>query len=102
MIHYEWAIETVNLDEFGDVEETQGQESCRHALEWAKRWPAPQGMRNDLVLVRDDDERRSWAYFTGDTPPTHFQDAYQIDRAKVPKAYLAEYARAMKNNSKKC
>jgi len=56
--------------------------------------PTDDGTRNEIVLVRDDDYERSWAYIEGGKIPDHFTDANGCDCVKVPKRFNAEVARA--------
>lgn len=84
---YEWDIETWEDDEVVDhdhrdkVHEFGGEKLTRAVAEDGYR----------LVLVRDDDRGRSWAYVTNGELPTHFLDAYERPTAKVPARFVSEF-----------
>lgn len=99
MIGYEWDIEETEA-ESGDILDHY---HVGKLSEFSPEQVAAIDNRSRvLVLVRDDwgmDGERSWAYtITGPDGtlmlPTHFEDAYNRDTAKVPKKFHAELARA--------
>lgn len=86
---YEWDVETVAVAdtadyEAGEVLEHWHQSSKADALRVAAAPAHPtQGYR--VVLVRDDDAGRSWAYLGANgAMPTHFLDAYDRPTHLVP------------------
>lgn len=91
---YEWDVETVadrDSDDFadGDVIEHYHTASFKECMEYVNKYPPEAGTRYDIVLVRDDDEGRSWAYlFHGNMLP--FLDAYNNNVCKVPKRFITE------------
>ena len=100
MVVYEWDCETVasiDTDEFaeGDVIEHAHAPTLRETLKWARDVPLEPGTRYEIVLVRDDDEGRSWAYLEDGALPEYFLDAYNHRVAKVPKRFQAETARCI-------
>lgn len=84
---YEWDIETWDGDEIIDhdhrasVHEFGGEELTLAVAEDGYR----------LVLVRDDNEGRSWAYVTNGELPSHFLDAFEKKVAKVPDRFVREF-----------
>ena len=88
-VEYEWDVETVADEptadyEAGEVLEHWHQPSKADALRVASGLPRPT-QAYKVVLVRDDDAGRSWAYLNADgTMPTHFADAYGRPTHKVP------------------
>lgn len=92
---YEWDCETVADGEswrFEDgevIEHTHGS-SFAEVMAWASENPPERGIRYELVLVRDDDKGRSWAYMTNGKLPEYFTDADGSDAAKVPKRFHQE------------
>ena len=89
MVEYEWDVETV--DEYGDIEH----EHCASYADCLRLMdePAPEGCRYDVVLVRDDDYERSWAYMENNKLPEYFKDVYGRRVVKVPKRFVAEVAK---------
>ena len=74
-VFYEWDVETHadgNSPEYedGEVIDHRFCASFKEAVLVASR-PAPPNFRWAVVLVRDDDDRRSWAYLAADNtlPP---------------------------------
>lgn len=86
-VTYEWDIETWADDEVIDhdhrdrVHDFGGEELTRAVAEDGYR----------LVLVRNDDKGRSWAYVANGELPTHFLDAYEKPVAKVPARFVTEF-----------
>lgn len=86
-VTYEWDIEKYDGDEIVDhnhrdiVHEFDGEELTLAVAEDGYR----------LVLVRDDDSGRSWAYVTNGELPTDFLDAYGKIVAKVPQRFFKEF-----------
>lgn len=99
MVIYEWDIETVT-DE--DTEEHEKNEVLDHNFcesykalrEQLTRFPdAGDGLRFDVVLVRDGYYGRSWAYVEDGKLPEFFHDADGRNAALVPKRFHAEVRR---------
>jgi hypothetical protein len=105
MVVYEWDCETVgsiDTDEFaeGDVIEHAHAPTLRETLKWAREEPLEPGTRYEIVLVRDDNEGRSWAYLEENGAlPEYFLDAYDRRVAKVPKRFHAETARCIEGQA---
>jgi hypothetical protein len=93
---YEWDVETVTAVESEDHEEGEVMEHnhCRsyaEAVADSLKYPPPEGCRYDIVLVRDDDDGRSWAYMMNDgNLPEFFYDAVQFPVARVPQKFVKE------------
>lgn len=98
-VYYEWDVEEVQdyIDESGDEQteiiEHWFQMSYEDCIKHISRRPAPSGNRYDIVLVRDDDDGRSWAYMEGGKLPEYAENAFGEDCGKIPKKYHAEVAR---------
>ena len=96
-VTYEWDCETVadgdsaEYDD-GEILDHVHDSRLREVRAWADRYPCEPGRRYALVLVRDDDEGRSWAYVTEGTLPDRFTDAYGADAATVPQRFHREAA----------
>lgn len=94
-VHYEWDVETVEVEHGNpDVQVVDHYhcETFKEALIQSLKGEPLQGLRYDIVLVRDDDDDRSWAYFdvkTG-TIPEYSCDAYNQNAFKIPKRFHAE------------
>lgn len=98
---YEWDCELV-AD--GDSEEYENEDVIDHAhgdsfrdvlatAESRRARPEP-GTKSAVVLVRDDDAGRSWAYLDDDGKlPEAFVDAYGREVAKVPQRFHKEVSR---------
>lgn len=95
MVTYEWDIETWDYDNENEIEVTEHDfaetlsefdaEDLEMALEQGR-----------LVLVRDDDYGRSWAYFSATHVPEYFSvpesdGNYYETNVKVPKRFLEEF-----------
>jgi hypothetical protein len=92
---YEWDVEEVSTlpEDQGDIIEHWFQTSYAGCVK--KSAEAPQaGAEWKVVLVRDDDEGRSWAYMDDGKLPEHFTDANGADCAKVPQKFHAEVQRS--------
>lgn len=94
---YEWDCETVadgdsNDFEDGEVISHLFGDSFQEVKRLSKLNPPEQGFRHEFVLVRDDEEGRSWAYVEGDKLPEFFTDADGADGAKVPQRFVKEIA----------
>ena len=87
-VRYEWDIESWDDDEVVDHDHRDrlhdfGGEKLTQAV------AEDEGLR--LVLVRDDDNGRSWAYVKdGELAPV-FTDAFDRQVAKVPKRFVQEF-----------
>jgi hypothetical protein len=96
-VTYEWDCETVADGnsaecEDGEILDHVHGSSFRDVHAWADKYPCEPGRRYALVLVRDDDEGRSWAYVTEGTLPERFTDANGADAATVPQRFHREVA----------
>ena len=97
-VHYEWDVEeqaaraTAQV-EAGEVLEHWHSATYSEAAQHAASEPAPDVV-HVVVLVRDDDNCRAWAYMEDGKLPEYFEDAYGQPHAKVPKRFHAEVARA--------
>ena len=97
MVRYEWDIETVTNEdteeyEAGEVMDHNHRDDFADTL-WCVEAAPPEGMHYEVVLVRDDDEGRSWAYLTNGRLGSHFLDAYQRRTRPVPQRFRIEVAR---------
>lgn len=93
-VSYEWDVEThtaVESAEFeeGEVLEHDHRDSYAQCAEIASGEP-PEGCRFAIVLVRDDESGRSWAYMEDGELPAHFINAYGKEVAKVPLRFHRE------------
>ncbi|HQR98142.1 MULTISPECIES: hypothetical protein [unclassified Polaromonas] len=102
-VTYEWDIEetidyTGKDDGLNDVLDHLFQpdfKSLKSQLDELKAHDVEDGhVHYDPVLVRDDDNGRSWAYLIDGKLPTHFEDAYQNPVAKVPARFHKEVSSA--------
>ena len=66
--------------------------SYAEALAWAVN--PPRDTEYSIVLVRDDDEARSWAYVHSGALGSHFLDSAGDEMTKVPQRFHAEVASA--------
>lgn len=90
---YEWDCELV--DEHGDIIEHMHGASYAEVKAWSKSNPCKVENTHSIVLVRDDDEWRSWAYVDDDGKlPVFFQDAALCNVARVPQRFHKEIAKA--------
>lgn len=99
-VYYEWDCETVaavNTDDSaeGDILDHAHGATLAEVLKWSKQNPPEFGTRHEIVLVRDDDDCRSWAYldFDGNLPEL-FEDAAGTSLAKVPSRFHYEVSRS--------
>lgn len=92
-VDYEWDVETVEI-ESEDIVDHEFCKDYADAKATAATAPGP-GHRHDIVLVRDDDNGRSWAYMEDGKLPSHFSDAYGNAVAKVPKRFTNEVAKVL-------
>ena len=91
---YEWDVETVTAIDSEKYEENEVLDhhfckSYREAMEVSKATP-PDGCRFEIVLVRDDDKSRAWAYIVDGKLPKFAEDAYGNKWCLVPKRYHDE------------
>lgn len=95
-VYYEWDVEEV--DKYGDIQDHYHSDNYSKCLKWYNTQSANEssGFTSRIVLVRDDDKSRSWAYMVNGDLPLHFEDANGIEVAKVPKRFHDE----VKKNSK--
>lgn len=93
---YEWDVETVADGDTADLEDGEVIEhrhcaSFREAMAYVARDPAPAGCKYLVVLVRDDDDRRSWAYVDEHGAlPEYSSDADGRDYRRVPRRFHVE------------
>lgn len=95
-VRYEWDVETcLDMDSEGneDIVDHNHTESYAEALADFKQ-PAEEGTFKRIVLVRDDDKCRSWAYMEEGKLPEYFEDAYNQETVKVPKRFHDEVTKA--------
>lgn len=97
-VEYEWDVElqaAVDSDdhEEGEVLDHDHQLSYADAMKRAAM-PTPEGFRSVIVLVRDDDAGRSWAYVENGKLAEKFSDANGSDVAKVPARFFKEIGKA--------
>lgn len=93
---YEWDCESVangDSDDFenGEVLDHYHAETYAEVAQRALTVIEIQ-YRHEVVLVRDDDDGRSWAYVTDGKLPERFTDANGADGAKVPNKFHKEVA----------
>ena len=89
-VYYEWDAEGVDRST-GDITAHHHTETALEMVEMFKSHPDD----TDMVLVRDDDNGRSWAYVKDGKLPTHFENSYQVPGAKVPIKHQREFDRAI-------
>lgn len=96
-VGYEWDVEIV-AD--GDTVEHEDGEVLEHdhcgSYAEAKRKAAetpPEGCRYVIVLVRDDDKCRAWAYLEDGKLPETFTDGLGHEYRQVPKRFVDEVAK---------
>jgi hypothetical protein len=101
---YEWDVEevaTVDSEQYAvdDIIEHCHSAKFKEALADKARLEAgaEPGIGYRIVLVRDDDIGRSWAYFypEDNTLDEWFEDAYPRRVCKVPKRYVEEVAKTL-------
>jgi len=95
---YEWDCETVadgdcDLHEDEEVIDHCHSASYQEALRDAAK-PTEPGFKHLIVLVRDDGDRRSWAYMEGDRLPEFHIDGDGRNYKAVPKRFHQEVERA--------
>ena len=95
---YEWDVETLAATDTVDHEKDEvidhnHQASYSDALREAAM-PAPEGFRFGIVLVRDDDDGRAWAYVENGALPQHFADANGAEIHRVPVRFVREVTKA--------
>lgn len=97
---YEWDVETVTAIDSEENEEGEildHNHSATYAEAKRDAAAAPlDGCIHRIVLVRDDDKGRSWAYVDDDgSLDEYFEDAYENRTAKVPARFHKEIAKAV-------
>lgn len=90
-VFYEWDCEHVTADEYEDIQEHQHTETYAEAVRFAAE--PQEGCFTRVVLVRDDDDRRAWAYVEDGKLPEFFEDANGVEYRRVPKRFHAEVAK---------
>lgn len=105
-VYYEWDVEEVaneRLTDSGqefdkdDVMEHYFQSSFKCCREFKTNADDINSVnsRLEIVLVRDDDHGRAWAYLNSEGKlPEYFTDAYRRETTKVPKRFHDEVERA--------
>jgi hypothetical protein len=93
-VSYEWDVEEVTsieteMYEEGEVLDHNFTESYEECKKIASR-KAPQGIRFEIVLVRDTEDSRSWAYMENGKLPKYFEDASLTETRKVPLRFHKE------------
>ena len=91
-VTYKWDVETT--DDHGDVQDHNHFDTAREMVAWFKRGTSGPDTTEDMVLVRDDDYGRSWAYVKDKKLPESFQDAHLVPVGKVPMNYRREFIKA--------
>lgn len=87
---YEWDVEEFTDDEHEDIVQHYFCTKFSEALAISRATPED-GCKRRVVLARDDDEERSWAYLQDDaTMPEFFENADGVEYARVPKRFKAE------------
>lgn len=95
MVTYEWDIETWDYDDDNEIEISDHNFADKlsefHSDEFLIA--VEQGR---LVLVRDDDNGRSWAYFNATHTPEYFSilesdGNYYETNMKIPKRFIEEF-----------
>lgn len=94
---YEWDVEEV-VTEDGDeiVLDHAHQRSYADCLAFIAKWERTLALgakRLQIVLVRDDQDGRSWAYVRDGELATWFSDAHGVELTKVPQRFRVEVAR---------
>lgn len=97
-VYYEWDVETVTVCdseqyEEGEVLEHYHCDSYAEAVQIASDNPE-EGTALVIVLVRDDDYGRAWAYLHNGKLPPEFEDAAGRRVAKVPQRFVREVERS--------
>lgn len=87
-VTYEWDVETWGAEEcLEHNHDDRLNERMRKALADTSNG------ETRLVLVRDDDTGRAWAYVKDGALPEYFTDAYECETTVVPKRFHEELAR---------
>ena len=89
---YEWDCETI--DEHGDIVEHMHGATYAEVKAWSLANTCKPGFTHSLVLVRDDDEGRAWAYIEDGRLPEFCQDAASCKIARVPQRFHREVLKA--------
>jgi hypothetical protein len=107
-VYYEWDVEEVaDADQTScgqkfakdDIIEHWHQKSFKDCLAFIAANPPAENVRYDIVLVRDDDDRRAWAHSDDENKfvlPAMFCDAEGVEYKKVPQVFFKEVERALK------
>lgn len=91
-VHYEWDAELVEGDDI--IDHNHGDTYAAVRMQVAReRASLGAGQRFAIVLIRDSNSGRAWAYMEGDTLPAYFEDAYGREVARVPQRFHAEVAK---------
>lgn len=101
-VYYKWVVETVReyADDGGnDIIDTCGQVSYAEAVKVASEPCEGADCHFEIVLVRDDDDRRSWAYMEDGKLQEYAEDAYGTNWGKIPKKYHVEVAKFSESQS---
>lgn len=107
MVSYEWDVEThIYYNESSDIDsmdvlDHEFSESFEEASQKFCVQPEqyPEGVSSKhIVLVRDDDFMRTWAYLDGNKLPEFFMDADGKNQTKVPKKFHKEVEKILTKN----
>ncbi|MDP2324285.1 MAG: hypothetical protein Q8N51_09685 [Gammaproteobacteria bacterium] len=99
MTNYEWDCELVaciesDQAEAGDILDHNYASTFTEVHAITKSPPSP-GCRWAPVLVKNDDNGRSWAYLENDALPEAFEDALGKPDGKVPKRFHNEVRKVL-------
>jgi hypothetical protein len=90
--HYEWCCETTTAAR-GEIIDYFYADKLIEVLEWMAANPPDARTRHEVVLVRDDQRGRSWAYMSDDFKlPARFKDADDTEWSRVPTRFSSEAA----------
>lgn len=96
-VRYEWDVElyatadSAAFDQYDVIDHNH----CANVREipYALSRPLGEGEGHRVVLVRDDDDGRAWAFLGDDgTLPQFADDAYDVPQGKVPSRFHAQAA----------
>ncbi len=93
MVYYEWDIEIVSKNEYADIQDHIFCTSYKDLQAKIKEYGdiTDCDFTLDSVLVRTDDNGRSWAYLQDNkTLPEYFEDAYNNATNRVPQRFIKE------------
>jgi len=102
MVYYEWDIEIVKDGdtedkEDGEILDHNHCESFKQLIYDLENIVPEEGTRFEVVLVRDDDEGRSWAYVINGKLTQYFYDADTCIVANTPQRFHKEVEKFVDN-----